>query len=165
MSATSSPLLIGSPSFLCHLTTVPSVMVSESCGMVISTDMYPSLGISDNRLPSRRRRFGRRWAALPLPGCGRRGRGFRRSGRIRSAHRDDRAGLLDFLQDAAAHSAETIIFIHDHAAIGFPDRIDDGLRVQRAQRFADRSAPHRCHDLFPGPRRRGGPRAASAGRS
>ena len=35
-STSSSPLLTLSPSCLCHFTTVPSVIVSESWGMVIS---------------------------------------------------------------------------------------------------------------------------------
>src|SRR5215208_5872804 len=38
-SAISSPARTLSPSFLCHLTTVPSVMVSESWGMVIWAGM------------------------------------------------------------------------------------------------------------------------------
>jgi hypothetical protein len=36
------PALTLSPSFLCHFTTVPSVMVSDSWGMVISTGMVGS---------------------------------------------------------------------------------------------------------------------------
>src|SRR5207245_10244419 len=39
MSAISSPALTRSPSFLFHLMTVPSVIVSESWGMVISKGM------------------------------------------------------------------------------------------------------------------------------
>src|SRR5687768_14172680 len=38
-SAISSPALILSPSFLCHLTRVPSLIVSDSCGIVISAGM------------------------------------------------------------------------------------------------------------------------------
>src|SRR5579859_7958092 len=39
ISAMTSPCLIFSPSFLRHLTTVPSVMVSLICGMVNSADI------------------------------------------------------------------------------------------------------------------------------
>src|SRR5437870_11477586 len=39
MSAISSPALTRSPTFLFHLMTVPSVIVSESWGMVISKGM------------------------------------------------------------------------------------------------------------------------------
>src|SRR3954462_733909 len=49
-SAISSPARTLSPSFLCHLTTVPSVMVSESWGMVIWAGMKSSRGASQGSL-------------------------------------------------------------------------------------------------------------------
>src|SRR6476646_5447455 len=51
-SAISSPALTRSPSFLYHFTTVPSVIVSESWGMVISAGirlLLRWLGPADSR--------------------------------------------------------------------------------------------------------------------
>ena len=64
-SAISSPALTLSPSFLCHLTTVPSVIVSDSCGIVISAGMAnPRRGLDQHqaglfeKLPQRAEELG-----------------------------------------------------------------------------------------------------------
>jgi len=54
ISASTSPISTESPTFLCHLTRVPSVMVSESLGISMFTDMVIYGGGSGQRMGKRR---------------------------------------------------------------------------------------------------------------
>src|SRR6266704_2072718 len=150
-SASSSPARTLSPSFLCHLTTVPSVMVSESWGMVIWTGIQTSrehghlstaahathmVAMSENLHVADFPDGGDDFFDAGLHGqleimvVG--------DGNIFAAHPAD-GGVevvedffVNALHDACADAAIAPVFIDDDAAMGLADGFDDGLFVEGA---------------------------------
>src|SRR6476661_8732003 len=137
-SANSSPARTLSPSFLCHLTTVPSVMVSESWGMVICAGMRTS-----------RRETMRRSGVAHLANGGDHFFDAGLHGQLEimvvgdrnvfAAHAGD--GGIQIIENffvnpfhhTRADAAIAPVFIDDDTAMGFANRLSDRFLIERAQ--------------------------------
>src|SRR5262249_55237262 len=121
-----------SPSLTVHLARLPSVMVGESAGIRISIGMYQLLLVAnlfsrlDDVLYLRQRQFfkiGSIWQWH-----------FKASHTYYRRIEIIERMLHDLRGDLRADAGERPAFFHRHAAVGFLDRLDDGFRIERAQR-------------------------------
>src|SRR5712692_9955455 len=129
-SAITSPFLTGSPVFFFHSTTVPSSIVSESLGMLMSViDGLPAndlarqlldvLACRDRRLLERQAVRHRHLSAAQAPD---------RSVQIVEAP------LLHPSRDFRGHAVRRPAFLDHHAAARAPDRFDDRRPVDGSDR-------------------------------